>query len=219
MDETVAVTLDPPGTITVIGGGPLGLEAALYGRYLGYDVTLIEADSSVEDLIGEDNAESPIPIRPDRCASPLARSALAAQEGQSGPKRSPTTIGEWVEQIWRPLAETDLLRGRVRSTTPTGIESVAVEPDEETAEDDEAIPPDFRLTFSDGETHLCEAVIDTSHAAVPCSFPLPADYHFRVQGEGADAESEFWSGLKQIVALYAALGGRAELDLYRPMRD
>ena len=158
-------------------------------------------------------------IRPDRCASPLARSALAAQDGQTGPTRSPTTIGEWVEQIWRPLAETDLLRGRLRHATPTGIEFAPVEAsDENEDEESEEIPPDFRLTLSDGESLVCEAVIDTSQVAVPCSFPLPTDYHFRVHGEGPDAESEFWNGLKQIVELYASLGGRAELDLYLPVR-
>ena len=38
-----ATTLDPPGSIAVVGAGALGIEAALYGRFLGYDVTLIEA--------------------------------------------------------------------------------------------------------------------------------------------------------------------------------
>lgn len=220
MNDTEAATLDPPGTIAVIGVGPLGMEAALYGRYLGYDVTLIEGDSNFEQLINEDDADAPIPIRPDRCASPLARSALAAQDGQTVPTRSPMTIGEWVEQIWRPLAETDLLRGRLRQkVSPIGIEFAPVEASDETdREESEEIPPDFRLTLSDGEPLICEAVIDTSQVPVPCSFPLPADYHFRVQGEGSDAESKFWNGLKQIVAIYAALGGRAELDLYHPVR-
>ena len=44
------MTLDPPGSIAVVGAGPLGIEAALYGRFLGYDVTLIEAVSVANSL-------------------------------------------------------------------------------------------------------------------------------------------------------------------------
>ncbi|MEO1525887.1 MAG: NAD-binding protein [Planctomycetota bacterium] len=206
-------TLDPPGSIAVIGSGPLGIEAALYGRYLGYDVTLIEAGPSFEALAAEE--EAPIPMRPDRCASPLARSALAAQQGETGPRRSPTTMREWVEEVWRPLLETDLLRGRLLS----GVSLIAVDLvplDSEEEEDD--VPPDFRLSLSEGEPLIFEAMITVTEEDAPCSFPLPTDYYFHLRGEGEDPESEFWSGLKQIVTLYASLGGRSDLDLYRPLR-
>ncbi|EMI22110.1 Pyridine nucleotide-disulfide oxidoreductase, NAD-binding region domain protein [Rhodopirellula maiorica SM1] len=42
MNSEIA-TLDPPGSIAIVGAGPLGVEAALYGRFLGYNVSLIEA--------------------------------------------------------------------------------------------------------------------------------------------------------------------------------
>ena len=45
------MTLDPPGTIVVVGAGALGIEAALYGRYLGYNVTLIEAQDDREEAL------------------------------------------------------------------------------------------------------------------------------------------------------------------------
>jgi len=44
-EQDDSLTLDPPGAIAVVGAGPLGIEAALYGRYLGYDVKLYEAKS------------------------------------------------------------------------------------------------------------------------------------------------------------------------------
>ena len=71
------MTLDPPGSIAVIGAGPLGIEAALYGRFLGYDVTLIEAVSVANSL--RQQAQLPLPLPPDRSLSPLAVGALQAQ--------------------------------------------------------------------------------------------------------------------------------------------
>ena len=188
-----AATLDPPGTIAVIGDGPLGIEAALYGRYLGYDVTRIAAQSAVDDWFGEGADDAPIPMRPDRCASPLARLALDAQAADSGPKRSPTTMGEWRNQIWQPLSETDLLRGRVRAEPSlTSIDLVPVDQEEEGEEqDDESVPPDFQLTFSEGDPLVCEAIVVASLSEVPCSFPLPTDYFFRLQIEVTGARGTF----------------------------
>ena len=37
------MAIDTPATILIIGAGPLGLETALYARYLGYDVIACEA--------------------------------------------------------------------------------------------------------------------------------------------------------------------------------
>ncbi len=37
------MAVDTPAVIAIIGAGPIGLEAALYGRYLGYDVRLFDA--------------------------------------------------------------------------------------------------------------------------------------------------------------------------------
>ena len=33
--------LDTPATIAITGNGPIGLEAALYARFLGYQVILV----------------------------------------------------------------------------------------------------------------------------------------------------------------------------------
>ena len=34
--------VEPPGKVVVIGAGPIGVEAALYARYLGYQVEVFE---------------------------------------------------------------------------------------------------------------------------------------------------------------------------------
>ncbi len=56
------MTLDPPGRIAVIGAGPLGLEAALYGRYLGYDVQVFEQGDVAAALR---RMQGPVPMMPD----------------------------------------------------------------------------------------------------------------------------------------------------------
>ena len=148
--QTDSLTLDPPGTIAIVGAGPLGIEAALYARYLGYDVVLIEADSPASSLA--DCHDQPLPMLPDRCLSPLAISALEAQSVGSGPLTLPVTIGQWVNEALVPLTQSDLLRGRLRAPCRvTRIDQIPVdvESDPADANDDESeIPPDFRLTLS-----------------------------------------------------------------------
>lgn len=239
-----APTLDPPGTIAVVGGGLLGVEAALYGRFLGYDVTLFER-SAIGSSVA-DSADAPLPLPSSRGWSPLAASALEAQYPDRFPGKGPETVAEWLEAGLVPLTETDLLRGRVRVPAEViridlaeGTFGGAVDDSEDDDEDlSDEIPPDFRVTLRgpDGtfETADVEAVIlAIGHADPPTiGFPTPTPYFFRVgdladpngpgSGDGkpggGDAELAFARGLQQIVALYAELAGRADLDLYRPRR-
>ncbi|MCA9135651.1 MAG: hypothetical protein KDB00_02800 [Planctomycetales bacterium] len=227
--EAQAATLDPPGTIAVVGAGPLGIEAALYGRYLGYNVTLFEAVAVAGSMA--DDRDAAIPMMPDRCASPLAFGALAAQQSDDHPKALPVTIGQWIDQIWLPLVESDLLRGRLRcpdrvtelNYAPDDVETQ--ETDDEDGPDDD-VPPDFQLTLSGGETDRFESVILATGALsgdfageIRQPFSGPVDYLFQIgQKCTGDAETDFWTGLKEIVGVYASLGGREDLDLYNPLR-
>ena len=219
-------TLDPPGVIAVVGAGPLGIEAALYGRYLGYDVTIFEAERVA--AAWEPLRDDPIPMMPTTSVSPLARSALQAQVGEATLKAAATQVGEWIDQVWQPLVQTDLLTGRLRCPAKVvEIDLVAVDGDDsdeaeasERAED--ALPPDFLLCLSGGEREQFEAVIlatGSRPAGIRYSFDAAIDYFFQLgdHGTGND-EVDFSAGLKAIVAIYASLAGRADLDLYRPLR-
>ena len=63
--------------IIIIGGGPVGIEAALYGRFLGYDVTVLEKGMVGEQVQswGHVKMFSPFGMNSSR----LGRSALLAQ--------------------------------------------------------------------------------------------------------------------------------------------
>ncbi len=226
-DDTL--TLDPPGSIAVVGGGPLGIEAALYGRFLGYDVRLFEAVEVGYSLI--DRRGEPVPMLPDRCVSPLAVSALAAQSGSEVPMQLPTTIDQWLDDWIANLAATDLLRGRIDVPAKvTSIDQIPVEIDDDEEPDDqdvdEDLPADFRLTYVDAQgakhTHDCEAVIVAAGNApeIALGFDLPAEYFFLI-GQVAQSSEELtlWHGLHDIVKIFATFAGRSGLDLYSPSID
>ncbi|MEM6473447.1 MAG: hypothetical protein AAF802_28065 [Planctomycetota bacterium] len=214
-DNDQSATLDPPGTIAVIGAGPLGIEAALYGRFLGYDVMLFDSVEPVNRLVCL--RDEPLPLTPSRSSSPLARAAIESQEIEAHHTKHPTTIAEWIDQVWKPLLTTDLLRGRVRSPeTVIRIELVDV-----SGEDDD-IPPDFRLTTNEGTADFESVILASGTQSVEkpeLTFATPCDYfHPLSAGESGDHETDFWQGLHGIVTIFAELGGRKELDLYRPAR-
>lgn len=132
-------TLDPPGTIVVIGTTPVGIEAALYGRYLGYNVTLIAGvDAWMPKPSGVDTArprmgptfindwfarhwlgnqsiqsrvDDAVPMLPDQSLSPLAIEAITAQR-EGAAFVLPITMRQWIDDGLHTVLETDLLRGR-----------------------------------------------------------------------------------------------------------
>ncbi|WP_233214509.1 hypothetical protein [Rhodopirellula bahusiensis] len=161
-------TLDPPGSIVVIGTTELGIEAALYGRFLGYDVTLVGGADAWADrpnvdvsaqrigptfrddwfgrywLNGRELAECwdlASPMLPDRSLSPLAFNAIAAQRGDEIPAALPVTIREWIQDGLLAVTRSDLLRGRVwPNVMVTSVETVDVvdDADEEEEGDDDS---------------------------------------------------------------------------------
>ena len=239
------MTLDPPGKIVVIGAGPLGLEAAIYGRFLGYEVEVYE-----QGLIGQslrDAGDTALPMLPDRCLSPLAVSALRAQTGSvalASDSTFPMTTGQWVERGLLKIAATDLLSDRVH--VQSQLISITHVPDSErqmdefdetgkheTADEEDSyiegeVPPDFRLTIrtaSGLQTLDAEAVIVAIGAADRSTIEgleplLEAPYLFEVGRlvEG-DEESDLHRGWREITLIYAGLAGRQALDLYRPLRS
>ena len=216
-----SLTLDPPGSIAIIGGGPLGVETALYGRFLGYEINLYEAK-----LIGaklNDDREAPVPMLPDRCITPLACSAIQAQFPELGATTLPLTNGQWVDQL-DLICQTDLLRNRIVMEKVQTISQIAIEPESDD-EDVDDVPADFRIHFAeDGQEKKHndhEAVIvTTGELGFGLQFDLPAEYFFHLTPppEPCDAEGELWHGFHQVVRIFAQLAGRAQLDLYRPQR-
>jgi hypothetical protein len=111
------MAVDTPARIAILGAGPIGLEAALYARYLGYDVDLYERGQVCENVLqwGHVRMFSPFGMN----CSTLGVAALKAQDPDyRAPAHDELLTGrEWVERYLRPLAQTDLLNGPLREQT------------------------------------------------------------------------------------------------------
>jgi thioredoxin reductase len=103
------MAVDTPAKIAVLGAGPVGLEAALYARFLGYDVAIYERAGVAAHVRRFAHVRWFTPFGMN--VSPLGLAALAAQrpEVRFPAADAVLTAGELAEAYWLPLAETDLL--------------------------------------------------------------------------------------------------------------
>ncbi len=160
------MAIDTPARIAIVGAGPIGLEAALYAKFLGYEVDLFEAASPGEHIRRWCHVRMTSPFGMNR--SPLAVAALEAQ-GHSDlpPDEALLTGDEYLERFLLPLAESDLIdsvlktQHRVEAIGRPGLWKRDL-PGHEDRGDDE-----FRLLVRNQatgalESFLADAVIDTT---------------------------------------------------------
>lgn len=104
------MAVDTPATLAIVGGGPIGLEAALYGRYLGYTVVVYER------LAVPEADEVPAWEFAAQLVSPLGMGAVQAQDESWRPPEPDErwTRAEWSDRYLKPLAESDLLADSIR---------------------------------------------------------------------------------------------------------
>ena len=111
------MAVELPETIAILGAGPIGLAAALYGRFLGYDVTIYELGRVAENMLRWGHVQLFSPFGMNR--SPLGIAAIEAQNPSWQPPADDVLLSgrQYVEQYLLPLAQTDLLRGHLRERT------------------------------------------------------------------------------------------------------
>lgn len=110
------MAVDTPATIAIIGGGPIGLEAALYARFLGYDVLLFERGDVAANVERWGHVELFTPFSMN--SSSLAVAALDAQGVRDLPKQSELITGtQWRKRYLLPLSRTDLLADSIHAHT------------------------------------------------------------------------------------------------------
>ena len=160
------MAVDSPAKIALIGAGPIGLEAALYARFLGYSVELFERGDVAENVRRWGHIRMFTPFHMNR--STLGIAAIAAQDPNYQPPAADAILtgSEWFDRYLCPLSQTDLLVDHLH--TRTEVVSVARRefcktdlPGDEQRRDSE-----FRLLLGhpDGsETEMtAEILIDTS---------------------------------------------------------
>ena len=103
------MAIDTPARIAILGAGPIGLEAALYARYLGYEVDIYERGLAAENVLRWGHVRMFSPFEMNR--SSLGLAALKAQDPswQAPPDEALLTGREFAEQYLIPLAQSDLL--------------------------------------------------------------------------------------------------------------
>lgn len=160
------MAVDAPAMVAVIGAGPVGLEAALYARFLGYDVLVFERGTVGEHILRWGHVRFFSPFGGN--VSPLALAALEAQGLLEGlPGRDELLTGrEYVERYLRPLAASDLLEGCVQERTEVLAVGKTGPLKGELIQDEERGDYDFRLLIRmpDGteKSVLADVVIDVS---------------------------------------------------------
>ena len=110
------MAVDTPAKIAIIGAGPIGLEAALYARFLGYDVEIFGFQQICGSVLRKRSLLMPTPFG-QNCSS-LALAALAMDENyRPPPSDAYLTYGQWFDQYLKPLSETDLIADHIRLQT------------------------------------------------------------------------------------------------------
>ena len=110
--------IDTPSTIAVIGGGSIGVEAALYARFLGYTVMLFDAHK-----VGHRQLAWGDHLMQEPWSQVTTSLGLAAIEAQGTASVYPAddavcTYREYVEKYLLPVARTDLLYDGVQINSP-----------------------------------------------------------------------------------------------------
>lgn len=160
------MAVDTPARIAVLGAGPIGLEAALYARYLGYDVDIYERGRAAENLLGWGHVRLFTPWRMN--VTPLGLAALSAQDESWQPAADEAILTgrELAEAYFIPLANSDLLIDGLQ----LGVEVLAVGREgllkQDQVEDELRIDAPFRILLREasGLERLATAdvVIDTT---------------------------------------------------------
>ena len=111
------MAIDTPATIAILGAGPIGLEAALYARFLGYEVTVYEKGRVADHVRQWGHVTLFTPFHMN--SSSLGRSAIETQTPDAPLPDSDAhlTGQQWVEEYLTRLTQVDLLRGNIREAT------------------------------------------------------------------------------------------------------
>jgi len=111
------MAVDTPARIVILGAGPIGLEAALYARFLGYDVEVFERGEVAQHVRDWGHVRMLSPFGMNR--STLGLAALRAHDEHYRPPADDAILTghEWLENYLQPLAKTDLLVDQIRTHT------------------------------------------------------------------------------------------------------
>jgi hypothetical protein len=208
------MAIDTPARLAILGAGPLGLEAALYARFLGYSVVIYERGEVAANIRQESAQRLDSPFR--EISTTLGIAAIEAQDDSYVPPAATDllTKGDWLRRYLLPLSKTDLLADHLRlHTTVISVGS---------AETDDG---DAMLTISSCDAagkaneESFDGVLDCTGPGNPENWQPPehlAQYYHLLGEKNPAAATPFRlpDGHHQIRRAFAIIGERESLDLY-----
>ena len=111
------MAIDTPARIAVLGAGPIGLEAALYARFLGYDVDIYERGGPCENILGWGRVRLFSPFGLNRSTLGLAAIRAQTPTWEAPDDEALLTGRQTVERYFLPLSQTDLLAESLHEKT------------------------------------------------------------------------------------------------------
>jgi hypothetical protein len=110
------MAVDTPAKIAILGVGPIGLEAALYARYLGYEVEVFDKHP---EIAADCSSEASLDLPFQQASSPLGRAAIANHDPAYKLPEPGEVLGEraWRDNYLTPLSQTDLISDHLRLET------------------------------------------------------------------------------------------------------
>lgn len=160
------MAIDAPARVAVLGGGPIGLEAALYGRFLGYQMPIYERGRVCENIRRWGHVTMFTPAGMN--VSPLGLAALKAQDPswQPPPPDAPLTGRQLVEAYYLPLSRSDLVADFIHEEQEVVMVGRDDTLEQEAAAADKPAESQFRILLRgrDGQESVvrADAVIDAT---------------------------------------------------------
>ncbi len=195
--------------IAILGICPISIEAALYGRYLGYEVVLFGPDEVCRPW-RDDTTTMSSPFR-ENC-TPLGLAALDAQANDYQHPQPDATLSyqQWVESYCIPLSCTDLVRTALRLESP--VKAVVFHRVDETfqivaSQDAGALPEQF------------DYVIQPNDLGAPLRFEAAdVDDYLILDGQRpTNGSLDFQAAIASIVRAYRVIGERVDLNVYETL--
>ncbi|MBL9081239.1 MAG: hypothetical protein JNK76_05505 [Planctomycetales bacterium] len=144
------MAVDTPAKIAILGAGPVGLEAALYARYLGYDVDLYESGTVAQGLRRAGHIRA---LEPWRAATTsLGRASLENQDSRWKAPAHDAALSndELADAYFDKLAQCDLLADCLQQATVVAVGREGLHRGD-FLQDERRIDVPFRLIVADAD--------------------------------------------------------------------